>query len=145
MEVALTLTCLSVATSVFDDDAAVDIEPRGSLPCAAWKRDTVVFMGGAPGAEGAVTVPGASGKARSKFAGVGVGGGDMKATFLCTSFDAVVTLPFVVLRELRPAESCSWRGEVVRSGTVSAGCDGVGVGEEYGGVGVGVDDEDSVR
>lgn len=52
-------------------------------------------------------MPGASGKTRSIFAGVG--GGEMNATFFCTSLFAVVVLmlPLTVLRELRPVESCS--------------------------------------
>lgn len=58
----------------------------------------------------------------------------MKATFLCTSLLAM--LPFSVLRELRPVDSCSWRGRPAgRSGTVSSlpsGGVGVGVGDGEG-------------
>jgi hypothetical protein len=80
----------------------------------------VVFIG-APGAR---PFPGASGKVRSRFAGVG--GGEIKATFLWTSLLAVtvLTLPLVVLRVVRGEESCSVREEVVRvmgSETMSVG------------------------
>ena len=75
---------------------------------------------------------GASGKVRSRLDGVG--GGDLNATFFWTSLAvAVTTLPFVFL-ELRPAESGSVRGKL--EGAPSVGSVGVGVGEEYGGVGV---------
>ena len=103
-------TDFTVATSVFDD-AAVEVDPRVSLPCAAWKRDTL-FLDGPP-------LPGvgvsAEGKLRS-VAGPGVGGGDRNATvFLCPSACAPLEplLLLLVLRELRPAESASMaRGDV---------------------------------
>lgn len=51
----------------------------------------------------------AGGSARS-FVGPGVGGGERKATFFCTSaFAALPPLLLLVLRELRPAESLSMR------------------------------------
>jgi hypothetical protein len=33
------------ATSVDEAEAAVDVEPRGSLPWTAWNLDNVVFAG----------------------------------------------------------------------------------------------------
>jgi hypothetical protein len=135
VDVAFIVVLLVIVTSDLDDDAAVDIEPRGSFVRVAWKRETDVFKGGA---EADVPAPGASGKARSTL--TGVGGGEMKATFFWTSLAAfVVRVPFCALRELRLVDSGSKRGEaalVVRSGTI--GSIGGGVGEEYGGVGVDV-------
>ena len=87
------------ATSVFED-AAVDVDPRVSLACVAWKRDTVDLVGAAfsPVVE--------SVSERVPNAGAGVGGGERKATFFWMSLVVpVLMLPFVVLRELRPAES----------------------------------------
>ena len=78
VEVALTVVLFGVVISVLDDDAPVETEPRDSLPYTAWKRVTVVFSGALEGGE--LPLPGASGSARSKLAGVG--GGDRNATFL---------------------------------------------------------------
>ena len=83
------------ATSVLED-AAVEVDPRVSLPCAAWKRDTVDLTVALAGV-GVL----ASGRSRS-CRGPGVGGGDKKATFFWAS---VPVVPLVVLRELRPVES----------------------------------------
>ena len=83
------------ATSVLED-AAVEVDPRVSLPCAAWKRDTVDLAVALAGVDVL-----ASGRSRS-CRGPGVGGGDKKATFFCAS---VLVVPLAVLRELRPAES----------------------------------------
>lgn len=91
-----------VAMSVLEE-VAVEVDPRVSLPCAAWKRETFVFEGATVdcgGGEAELT-------ARSR-AGPGVGGGEMKATFLWTSVLVewlVLTLPLLVFRELRPLES----------------------------------------
>lgn len=64
------------------EDAAVDVEPRGSLFCCeAWKRETVVFSG-APLVAG-VGVS-AVGSCWSRL-GPGVGGGEMNATFFWIS------------------------------------------------------------
>ena len=86
---------LSVEATSVRDDAAVEVDPRVSLPWAAWKRDTVDLTAPLVG----VGVS-ASGRARS-WRGPGVGGGDKNATF----FWASELVPFAVLRELRPAES----------------------------------------
>jgi hypothetical protein len=106
----LTVALFAAETSVLEEEAPRDREARGSFPYTAWKRDTVVFNGTAVGGVGVVLV-GASGNARSKSRGVGVGGGDMNATFFCTSSAALVfeapfaeTEPFV-LRELRGVDS----------------------------------------
>ena len=79
MEVART-AALGVATSLLEDEAAVETEARGSFAWVAWKRETVVLRGaeGGDGRDGDT-----SGNGRSTVAGVG--GGDMKATFLWTS------------------------------------------------------------
>lgn len=97
------LADFTVATSVLDE-AAVEVEPRGSLVCAAWKRETLVFEG--PGAAGTGVSAEGSGRLRS---GPGVGGGEMNATFFCTSTCAPfeLLLLLLVLREFRPAESDS--------------------------------------
>jgi len=104
VEVALTLVLFVEGMSLVETDAVVAaIEPRGSLPCTAWNLDNVVFMG----ALGTIPLPGASGKARSKFAGVDEG--EIKATFLWGSLLAitVLTLPFVNFREFLSLGSCS--------------------------------------
>lgn len=87
----------------------------------------------------------ASGRARSDT-GPGVGGGDKKATFFCTSLFvpvAVLVVPFVVLRELRPAESGSGRdrrgsagSSLLRMLAMSSVCSGGGNGDTAMGVGV---------
>ena len=74
----------------------MEVEPRVSLPCAAWKRDTVDLTATLAG----VGVD-ASGRSRS-CRGPGVGGGDKNATFFCAS---AVDVPLAVLRELRPVDS----------------------------------------
>lgn len=77
VDVAFTVVALLVAvTSDLEDEAAVDIDPRGSFVRVAWNREIEVFKGGE---EASGPAPGASGKARSTL--IGVGGGDMKATF----------------------------------------------------------------
>lgn len=87
------------ATSVFED-AAVDVDPRVSLECVAWKRDTVDLTGAAL----SPVVDSVSGRLLNT--GAGVGGGERKATFFWMSLVVpLLMLPFVVLRELRPAES----------------------------------------
>lgn len=105
---ALTVWVLPLVepTSVRDPDAAVEVEPRGSLVCAACVRETVLLV------ETAVS----SGKGRSALRPEGVGGGERKATFLGASLTPLVVLmlPLPALRELRPADSCSARGDAVR-------------------------------
>jgi hypothetical protein len=70
----------------------------------------VVFSGG-PG-EGPFA--GASGQARSPF--TGESGGEMNATFFCTSLEGVLLLelPLAAFRELRPELSRSFLGDAVR-------------------------------
>ena len=95
-------------TSVLDE-VALDEEPRPSLPCAAWKRDTVVLSG--MGFAGVGVSAGDSGRYSP---GPGVGGGDLNATFFWMS--AWVALPLLllcVLCELRPVESLSTRAGAV--------------------------------
>jgi hypothetical protein len=76
----------------------------------------------------------------------GVGGGDLNATFFWTSLAVAVTTLVFVFLELRPAESGSARGEFERAGRGDAAPllrgVGVGVGEEYGGVGVEVEEDE---
>jgi hypothetical protein len=95
-------------TSVREADAAVDVEPRGSLGCIGGERTTVLLVVADASSPGWLSRP--------RLDGVGVGAGEIKATFFWTSLAPVVVLmlPFPVLRELRPAESCSARGDVVR-------------------------------
>ena len=90
-------------------DAVVDVEPRGSLGCIGGERTTVLLL-----AADASSSPGKL--SRPRLDGVGVGAGEINATFFWTSLTPVVVLmlPFPVLRELRPAESCSARGDTVR-------------------------------
>lgn len=111
--VALTVIVLFLLepTSVREIDAAVEVEPRVSL-CVGGERTTVLLF--------ASDASSANGLSNPRLDGVGVGAGEMKATFFCTSLFplAVPVLPFPVLRELRPAESRSARGDVVRVTTV---------------------------
>lgn len=96
------------ATSVLDE-VAVDVDPRPSFACAAWKRDTVLLSG--MGFAGVGVSAGDSGRYSP---GPGVGGGDLNATFLWMS--AWVALPLLllcVLWELRPVESLSTRAGAV--------------------------------
>ena len=108
--VALTagMPILLEPTSVREADAAVDVEPRGSLGCISGERTTVLLLVADASSRG--------GLSRPRLDGVGVGAGEMKATFFWTSLAPVdvFMLPFPVLRELRPAESCSTRGDIVR-------------------------------
>lgn len=96
---------------------AVDVEPRGSLPCVAWKRDTEVFDGAA-GVDDPPAMGAAMSRSFSKL--TETGGGDLNATFLCGSFVlavpvVVLMLPVVVLYDgVRTNGSGSGRGEVVR-------------------------------
>lgn len=109
VEVALLLTTVAFveprSTLEADMVGGAEGEPRGSLPCAAWKRETVVFV---------AVDPFALGVACSSAAGVS--GGDMNATFLCWSVAVVVSmLPFCVLRDgVRTMVSGSVRCEGVR-------------------------------
>lgn len=111
--VALTVTVLFLLepTSMREVDAAVEVEPRGSL-CVGGERTMVLLF--------ASDASSANGLSNPRFDGVGVGAGEIKATFFCTSLFplTVLMLPFPVLRELRPAESRSARGDVVRVTTV---------------------------
>ena len=61
-------------------------------------------------------LPGASSKVRSRFAGVGVVEGEMKATFLCVSLLTVKLLAVVVVawRDTGAVESDSVCEEAVR-------------------------------
>jgi hypothetical protein len=97
-------------TSVREADAAVDVEPRGSLGCIGGERTTVLLL--------VADASSPRGLSRPRLDGVGVGVGEIKATFFWTSLVVVLMLPFPVLRELRPAESCSARGDIVRVTTV---------------------------
>jgi hypothetical protein len=106
----------------------------------AWKRDTVVLTGGVCPGRG-VLVDG-SGKLRSSGVEVGVGGGEIKATFLWTSLVPVVLkLAFVVFRDTRSAESCSLRGYTAVRAAMSGSVFSTGKarGTRRGGVGVGVE------
>jgi len=92
---------------VREADAAVEVEPRGSL-CNGGERTTVLLVVANSSSGGELSIP--------RLDGVGVGAGEMKATFFWTSLGPLVVLmlPFPVLRELRPAESRSARGDAVR-------------------------------
>ena len=128
VDVALLLVIVAFAEprSVLEAKAvtAVDVEPRGSLPCVAWKRDTEVF----DGAPDVVDDPPGMGVivSRSFSKLTGVGGGDLNATFLCGSFVlavpvVVLILPVVVLCDgVRTNGSGSGRGEVVQVAILNA-------------------------
>jgi len=99
--VALTVAVLFLLepTSVREADAAVDVEPRGSLGCVGGERTTVLLF--------VVDASSAIGLSRPRHDGVGVGAGEINATFFGTSLFpfVVLMLPLPVLREIRPAES----------------------------------------
>ena len=107
---AVTVLFLLEPTSVREVDAAVEVEPRGSL-CVGGERTTVLLF--------ASDASSANGLSNPRLDGVGVGVGEIKATFFCTSLFPLVVLmlPFPVLRELRPG-SRSARGDMVRVTTV---------------------------
>jgi hypothetical protein len=112
--VALTVVIpfLLEPTSVREADAAVEVEPRGSLGCISGERTTVLLV--------VADASSAEGWSKPRLDGVGVGAGEIKATFFCTSLVPLVVLmlPFPVLRELGPAKSGSARGDIVRVTTV---------------------------
>lgn len=72
MPFAVLMLALDVEpTSVRDAEAAEEVEPRASLPCVPWKRDTGVF----------VAAVDSETDGRVALRPEGVGGGEMKATF----------------------------------------------------------------
>ena len=78
--------------SVFEEEAAVDVvavatEPRGSLMDGGWLRATAGFC------EGEGSSSGRAGGGSAAHEVVGVGGGDLKATFLVTSDAALLFVP----------------------------------------------------
>lgn len=110
------------ATSVLEDEPLVDVEPRGSLPCAAWKRDVCVFIGLAMDvvdALPAALVPIVFGSSYNVWsaAGAGVCGGEMNATFFALSASRKV---LAFLLELRPFDSPSRRGLPAGDGACSS-------------------------
>lgn len=125
VEVALLLTTVALVDpkSTLDAEAGggVEVEPRGSLPCVAWKRATVLFtaLAGVDPLRLGVSGSGIT-------AATGVGGGDINATFLCCS--EVVIVPVLVSMlsvvvwcdGVRATESGMGRGDVVRVAILNA-------------------------
>lgn len=131
------------ATSILDE-VAVEVDPRVSFTCAAWKRDTVVLSG-----IGFAGVGVSDGDSARFCSGLGVGGGDMKATFFCTSvWAALPPLLLFVLRELRPAESLSTRDgaddTVISNGGAASWFTSAAGNGTIEPVGVGLTEDDSV-
>jgi hypothetical protein len=77
--VALTVVIpfLLEPTSIREADAAVEVEPRGSLGCISGERTTVLLL--------VADASSAEGWSKPRLDGVGVGAGEIKATFFCTS------------------------------------------------------------
>lgn len=99
MDVAL--TAVREDTSTLEDEAAAGATGvRGFSPWVAWKRDTFVLSGAEAGGD---STGGVSGRSRSKMAGPGVGGGEMKATFFWTS--VLVLCVVLVVLEVVPLEA----------------------------------------
>lgn len=88
------------ATLIRDEDA-VDVDPRASEPCAAWKRVTVVFTGCLlllATVLGGASLPGrVSASLSTRESGAGVGGGERNATFFGFVESTLATVPVALL------------------------------------------------
>ena len=104
--------------SVFEEDAAVEVvavatEPRGSLMDGGWLRATAGFGDG----NGCSSERAGGGSTTEVVAGVG--GGDLKATFLVTSDAALLLVP---LRAIAAGGSMAGRtGSTSRGGAGGSG------------------------